>query len=118
MKLESTVASELESPKTINRQYPMVMRCRCSREDWKVAKSNAEAVGLSLSAYIRRRATKVRIPGPVQDARDLRQMKQGFGLLKSLVKNRPEVRPLLQAMEVLIAEMLTVVRARNKGEKK
>lgn len=86
-------------------RYPVVMRFRCSKEDYAMVKEKAAATGHSLSVYLRKRATGGRVSQPIQDQRDLNQLRQHMGLLKQLLAQNADVRPLLQAIETLVALM-------------
>lgn len=86
-------------------RYPIVMRFRCSKEDYELVKSKAAATGNNLSAYLRKRATGGRVSQPIQDQHDLNRLRQSMGLLKQLVTQSEEVRPLLHEIETLVALM-------------
>lgn len=86
-------------------RYPAVMRFRCSNEDYDLVKQRAAATGCSLSVYLRKRATGGRVSQPIQDMDDLNQIRQHMGLLKQLVTQNADVRPLLQDIEDLVTLM-------------
>lgn len=86
-------------------RYPAIIACRCSAEDHALAKARAAETGNSLSAYARKRILGGRVSRPIQDFRDLNELRQHMGLLKTLVKDNKEFRPVLHAIEILIARM-------------
>lgn len=94
-----------ESKKEISRRYPVTMHFRCSEDERDTIVRRAAETGYSLSTFMRRRATGGRTSKPIQDIRDLSELKQHLGLLKQLVQENHEVRPLLKSLEALIDKM-------------
>lgn len=94
-----------EASNPARKGFPIVMRFRCTEEERDTAKRRAAETGLSLSTYLRKRAVGGRTNQPIQDFHDLNQLRQSLGLLKQLVQKTEAVRPLLQALESLIAKM-------------
>ena len=95
-----------EMPKRdIVRKFPVVMTFRCTEEDRGIARRRAGETGHSLSTYLRKRAIGGRTSKPIQDDRDISELKQHLGLLKQLVQKNSEVRTLLKSLETLIAKM-------------
>ena len=87
------------------RKLPVVMTFRCSEHDREIIKIRAVETGHSLSTYMRNRAKGGRTSAPIQDSKDLGELRQHMGLLKQLVKNNSEIRPLIKSIEFLIAKM-------------
>ena len=94
-----------EAQKSDRKGFPIVVNFRCTESERDTMKRRAAETGLSLSTYLRKRAIGGRTNQPIQDVHDLNQLRQHFGLLKQLVQKNEAVRPLLQALEVLIATM-------------
>ena len=97
---------EMENVEKIyRRKFPIVMTFRCTQLDRQTIKKRADETGNSLSTFLRKRATGGRTSAPIQDSKDLGELRQHLGLLKQLVKNNSDIRPLLKAIEFLIAKM-------------
>jgi len=94
-----------EMQNTDNGRFPVTMTFRCTRDEREVIRRRARETGLSLSTYLRKRATGGRTNQPIQDLRDLNELKQRLGLLKTLVQADSDVRPLLNPLETLIRKM-------------
>ena len=94
-----------ETKDRVKRQYPVTMTFRCTTEDRDTIRRRASETGNSLSTFLRKRATGGRTNQPIQDSRDIAQLKQCLGLLKQLVSKNGAVRPVLQALETLIIKM-------------
>ncbi|SHN71709.1 plasmid mobilization protein [Desulfovibrio litoralis] len=91
--------------KICTRKFPITMTFRCTLDDRDVIKKRSAETGNSISTFLRKRAVGGRTSAPIQDSRDLAELRQHMGLLKTLVKVNSEVRPLLKAVEHLIAKM-------------
>ena len=87
------------------RKYPITMTFRCSENDRKIIKIRSAETGHSISTYLRKRAIGGRTSQPIQDLTDLSALRQHLGLLKQLVKNNDDIRPLLKSIESLIVKM-------------
>ena len=99
MKLVRT--NKLPTPK-----YPCVVRLRCSNDELALIKSRAAKTGNSVSAYLRKKAIGGHVSQPIQDSKDISELRQHMGLLKTLVKENSELRPLLNQVENLICKMI------------
>lgn len=94
-----------EGKDQVKRQYPVTMTFRCTCEDREVIRRRAGETGNSLSTFLRKRATGGRTNLPIQDSRDLAELKQRLGLLKQLIKKNEHVRSALHLIEALILKM-------------
>ena len=91
--------------KSCLRKYPITMTFRCTLNDREIIKLRASETGNAISTFLRKRAVGGRTSQPIQDSKDLGELRQHLGLLKQLVKNNSDIRPLLKAIEFLIAKM-------------
>ena len=95
-------------------QYPVTMTFRCSVSDREIIQRHAKQVGMSASTYMRKRTTGGQIGPPIQDTKDISFLRQSFGLLKTLVRKRSEIRPTLEALDELISIMVDKVKGSGK----
>lgn len=93
----------------VKRQFPVTMTFRCTTQDRDTIRRRASETGNSLSTFLRKQATGGRTNQPIQDSKDIAQLKQCLGLLKQLAGKNSAVRPLLQSLEVLILKMTSKV---------
>lgn len=85
-------------------KYPLQLRSRVSSEQLEAIKEAAEVAGMSLSKYVRARATGQTVVSKL-DAKILRELNRLGGLLKHLFAHGQPVGPALTELRQAIATL-------------
>ena len=79
-------------------KFPKVLQARCSEEELEKVKVDAELAGMSVSKYVRHRATSQRVSSKY-DIKLYNIIKKIGGLLKEAYKNGEDTGPILNELK-------------------